>query len=276
MRRTAILALCLLSGLLLAGTLGPAPSEGASAACSEADYASLPSGEADGTTCEAQDTGIVWRYSTVAALWLSTDMAPASLLISYEGTALPTAETPAWTKISVAAYSEAVSGGVLTVSDDDSSGYVYYQIVNAGLVNTKRWALVIRSKVNSQGSTVGNVGFKAFAAMRPASEQIGALGFACAAALSTGVNVRPSGSSGTPGPAGTVWTPDNAVWKVWIMAWDPAVKTYYMEELGTGVRSACLIAGGTAIFPANSISFGASTTVSTASLDVDYIRVFEW
>jgi len=279
MRRTAaILALCLLSSLLVAGTLGPAPSEGASAACSEADYASLPSGQADGTLCEAQDTGRVFRWSTEAARWLPPDVVPTDAFLAYAGSAIPTAATPAWTRTATDTYSEAVAGGVLTITDSDASGRCWYQRSEAEIVNTNDLGVVIRLRITSITGAAGT-GYKAFVCLAAhAAADVGCWTLQFTGSLDELTNISPMnvGDGSVLSGETVTWSPDNSAWHTYLLRYWSTEDRYSFDALDVHVLEYMKATKFTSNpgFPYGSISWGTSATSSTLTMEVDGIVAF--
>lgn len=268
----AALALTLLTGQEVYHP--PRPS--GAAACTAANYAALPGGQPEGALCEALDTGEVWRYSAVAALWLPPEMAPAAMISDYDGSVLPTLATPAWTEY-YGAEAAAVAGGILTITDDSASDCRIYSLTDSNFVSTNNIAVIVRQRLVSQ-DTSGGSGWESNVGLRPSSLEGGNFSIAKGAALSNTSNIQLWSTGNGAWLEECVYPLDNATWLTYMFTYDATTKNYSLYVLGDRMYESAYYKRFSTSYagPANTVMFGTggSSWEQRCVQQYDFIKIF--
>ena len=283
--RIILLLLALLAVVLLPGARIVPPLSTGAAACTAASYAAIEDipVPAPGVLCTAEDTGRVWRYSAISALWFPPDVAPAALLLSYDGSALPSASVPVWT--SDGAESAVPDAGMLRITDASGVGYRRFYYADAvNLVEANNLAFIVRMRVTAQDATAER-GWRAHIGLRAGSTQPGAMfTIAAGSAVDSADSTCPMNSSGTGVcVAGVGERPDispaSGTLRTYYLLWRSATQTY---EFGTLDGSAPLYALNRQLFlttsdqVANGLMIGSYSGAGTATIEIDWMQAFIW
>ena len=270
MRTFVFLLALLLSGPALAA--GTWTNQGA---CTAASYAALPAAD-DDSLCTASDTGLIWRYSSAAALWLPPDVHPSALLVDYDGSVLPSDDDPAWTAGSVAPATAEIVGGELVFTDSNAAGYFFYKHTDlVNYVNTNNVGMIGCMRVTAQSATAD--GFKAYMAIRVSSEDNGAYGMASGAILSGAANIAAFNVSAGGLQAGVqTYSMDNAITRCYLLTYIAATRVYELYELGQPRLFSIFrsMFDTNVALSASTVAFGASSTATTATSVWGSVQVF--
>jgi hypothetical protein len=249
----------------------------AAAVCTAADYASLPSGEDDGTICEALDTGLAWMYDTATGVWLPPGINPSALLADYEGTVLPTAATPAWTKLGTSSC--AVAAGVLTCTDTDNDRAFFGITDAANIVSTKSSAIIVRMKVTAIDAGAGNEYRASLELGAAAAAGKGNARFALAygATLGAAGAYLPVAASLADSTIYDAGMPTNNGWQTYYLIYDATRHGYRFGVLGYGDIWRLAYGHTNASWVTNgSYGFGDSSEAGTCTYEVDWAKAFNF
>lgn len=282
-RRLALLLLALAALLLLQGQDIYRPPRPSAAACTAASYAALPAGQPDGTLCEVTGDGTSWRYDDTTALWLPPDVNPSSLILDYDGSAVPAGA--GWTEVKTGTCTSASDGNELTL-DDKADGQIMYCYQDAAnLTAAKNVLMLFRAKVTAQEASA-NLQKVIFGQSLDTSGYTACASLAYGTATSAADNFM-SGPCGSAQPAYAVGnSPDNAVYRTYYMIRRATPQTITFgvlgdrvpiwslgspgqigsDVVGTAFRSPCNIA--------NAIAFGGQGVAARTATSVwDWVKV---
>lgn len=239
-----------------------------------AGYANLPAGSGGDLALDTA-TGIIYKYNALLSLWMPTNVQPTALILEYDGVALPTASTPAWTKEGGSAA--AVAAGVLTITDG-ASDYGAFNITDADIASTSNIGIIVRAKVNSRAG--GADGYRAMIGIRPGALNGAALSIAGGAGALSSVNqIFPiSMSSGAALGGYPTYSSDNAVYQNYYIFFFKDTKKFKMGVLGDLLNEFALdnSAFDTSYIAASSVLVGCFSTSAECTLEVDHVKVFSF
>ena len=134
MRRTAILALCLLSSLLVAGTLGPAPATGGAGGAAYTT-ASITTGSIAGAASEAGDEAAFFDSGIIALVQVAST---ASTCVTVEFYAEDTRTTRVYLLTAVDGQTSTYSdrGAAFPYEDTDVTAELHWKVINCGVSAT--------------------------------------------------------------------------------------------------------------------------------------------
>lgn len=238
-----------------------------------ANYGAFAAGS-DGDLGKTTNNNLYWTYNGAAALWLPPNIQPTSLVVNYDSSVLPTADTPAWTKSGTEGV---VADGELTITDDGGS-YAYYYLVDAtNFVDSKNIGFIMRAKVTAQAAVAS--ASKGFFGLRPSSEDVACLSIARGTALSGTNNVGMwDPVSGTLVGGDPDVSVDNAAYHIYYIWYFHATDTFQMGTLDDTYLIGALHDKGfsASYLGATSAWFGTFDSANTSTLVIDYVKIFNF
>lgn len=246
--------------------------------CTAASYSALPAGQPDGKLCRETTYGGSFVYDSSTAVWYPADSEPVALIADYDGSVLPTAAVPAWTKgTGGAAVTEATDGSVLTITDSDAGSYLYYTLASVSLSTASNMGMLARIQIDASSADVQ--GWKFSFGFRPNPIAEVAVGVATEG-LADVHNLAPHlASSGAPLFIAVNRSdgPDNRNYQWYLVTYHKDTKVYHIRVLGLPVEygipsvwswdTNVSIADQTAVF-------GIGSTTSTVTAKVDRVIIY--
>jgi len=243
-----------------------------------ASYANFTAGS-DGDIGFVTATNSYYVYNGAAGLWMQPNVQPSSLISDLDMSVLPTAATPAWTKVGT--EGTAIADGVLTITNDSASDYAAYKLYDATNIDqSKNVGMIMRIKVISQSAAL--FGWKAFMAFQPNLASLGktpALSMAFYTSLSSVSNVGLMKASNGYLIGGSYpnWSVDNADYQIYYLYYFKDTETVKAGVLDrTDYEYALSLRGFDGSLDQETAYFGSYTTSYQATMDIDYVKLFNF